>query len=138
LLIDDPGQNARVEERLRREPVVWLTTVRRDGQPQSTPVWFLWDGALSLLIYSQDHRQKLRNIAGNPKVALHFNDHDGSDVVSLEGEAVTPDERPLHEVEAYVEKYRELIRDLGSEPEPFSKSYSVPIRVRITGARAPF
>jgi hypothetical protein len=28
--------------RLRAEPIIWLTTVTRSGQPQSTPVWFLW------------------------------------------------------------------------------------------------
>jgi predicted pyridoxine 5'-phosphate oxidase superfamily flavin-nucleotide-binding protein len=26
--------------RLRAEPIIWLTTVTRSGQPQSTPVWF--------------------------------------------------------------------------------------------------
>lgn len=32
------------ERRLREERIAWLTTVRADGQPQSVPVWFLWDG----------------------------------------------------------------------------------------------
>ncbi|HMC36315.1 MAG TPA: pyridoxamine 5'-phosphate oxidase family protein, partial [Actinomycetota bacterium] len=30
-----------VEGRLKKDPVMWLTAVRSDGQPQSTPVWFL-------------------------------------------------------------------------------------------------
>jgi hypothetical protein len=34
----------RAEGRLREEGIAWLTTVRADGQPQSVPVWFLWDG----------------------------------------------------------------------------------------------
>ena len=38
---------ARAERRLRDEEIVWLTTVRRDGQPQSVPVWFYGMARLS-------------------------------------------------------------------------------------------
>jgi hypothetical protein len=50
----DPSQeaHAHADRRLRSEQVAWLTTVRADGQPQSTPVWFLWDGR-TFLLYSQ-------------------------------------------------------------------------------------
>jgi predicted pyridoxine 5'-phosphate oxidase superfamily flavin-nucleotide-binding protein len=40
---------ASTEERLREEKIAWLTTVRADGQPQSVPVWFLWDGEALLI-----------------------------------------------------------------------------------------
>jgi len=33
----------RAEGRLREEQIAWMTTVRSDGQPQTVPVWFLWD-----------------------------------------------------------------------------------------------
>jgi len=69
------GSGARADGRLRREEVAWLTTVRPDGQPQSVPVWFLWDGA-SFLIYSRQGRQKLKNIARNPRVDLNLNSDD--------------------------------------------------------------
>ncbi len=49
----------RAERRLREEEIAWLTTMRPDGQPQSVPVWFLWDEGI-FLIYSQPGRQKLR------------------------------------------------------------------------------
>jgi PPOX class probable F420-dependent enzyme len=55
----------REDRRLREEKIAWLTTVRSDGQPQSVPVWFLWDGE-SFLIYSQPDRQKLKNIGRKP------------------------------------------------------------------------
>ena len=58
------GAGGRAERRLREEKIGWLTTVRSDGQPQSVPVWFLWDGE-RFLIYSQPHRQKLKNMGGN-------------------------------------------------------------------------
>jgi PPOX class probable F420-dependent enzyme len=62
----------RAERRLREEKIAWLTTVRTDGQPQSVSVWFLYkDGAF--LLYSQPRRQKLLNIARNPRVDLNLN-----------------------------------------------------------------
>jgi len=139
VLIEDTEQNARAERRLREDLVVWLTTVRRDGQPQSTPVWFVWDGDHEVLIYSIPNQQKLRNLAANPRISLHFNDRDGDDVVALEGEArIDEGASAPNEVEAYTEKYRKPIANLGYDPEGFGEQYSAAIRVRITRARAPF
>ena len=66
----DAGRQA--ERRLREERIAWMTTVRADGQPQSVPVWFLWEEK-TFLIYSQPNRQKLRNIPRNPRVGLNLN-----------------------------------------------------------------
>jgi PPOX class probable F420-dependent enzyme len=41
----------RVVQRLREDVVIWLTTVRADGTPEPSPVWFLWDQE-TFLIYS--------------------------------------------------------------------------------------
>jgi PPOX class probable F420-dependent enzyme len=62
---------ARADQRLRSEQILWLTTVRADGQPQASPVWFLWDGT-TLLVFSRPDAQKLRNLAANPRVAVHL------------------------------------------------------------------
>lgn len=45
---------SRADRRLREEEeeVAWLTTVRADGQPQSVPAWFLWDGE-TFIVYSR-------------------------------------------------------------------------------------
>ena len=58
----------RAESRLKEEGIAWMTTVRSDGQPQTVPVWFLWDDG-GFLIYSQPNRQKLKNISKNPTSA---------------------------------------------------------------------
>ena len=34
---------ARALERLATDRIAWLTTVDADGQPQSMPIWFLWE-----------------------------------------------------------------------------------------------
>jgi len=127
---------ARVARRLDNEIMIWLTTVRADGTPQPSPVWFLWaDG--ELLIYSQPNTQKLRNIARSPKVALNFNsDGHGGNIVVFAAEArIDEGAPPANEVAAYIEKYRAGIASLGATPESFAQSYSVALRVRPTKVR---
>lgn len=128
------GAGGRAARRLGDEEIAWLTTVRADGQPQSVPVWFLWDGE-TFLIYSQEGRQKLRNISGNARVGLNLNSNaHGGDVVRAEGTAeVVEDAPPATEVGPYLEKYREAIARIGYDPEGFARAYSV--AVRVTPAR---
>ena len=123
----------RAERRLHEEEIAWLTTVRQDGQPQSVPVWFLWDGQ-TFLIYSQPGRQKLRNIETNPRVDLNLNSNaHGGDVVRAEGVAdIVEDAPPATEVPEYLEKYRDAIARIGFDPEGFARSYSVPLRITPT------
>jgi PPOX class probable F420-dependent enzyme len=85
--------DAYVDERLGREVVLWLTTVRPDGQPQTSPVWFVWDGD-SFLIYSMPASQKVPNIRGNSRVSLNLDgDGTGGGIVSIEAQARI-DEQP--------------------------------------------
>ena len=120
---------ARAERRLREEMVAWLVTVRADGQPQPSPVWFLWDGG-SFLLYSQPGKQKLRNIAGNALVSLHLDgDGRGGDIVTVWGEARVSDDAPADSVPEYVEKYSWGFDRLGMTAGEFAQEYSVPIRI---------
>ncbi len=124
------------EERLRDHVTIWLTTVSPQGQPQSTPVWFVWDGS-TFLLYSRPDTPKLANIASNAKVSVHLDgDAAGNDVVTFEGTAeVSEHQPPADQVPAYVEKYRGPIRDLGWTPETFAADYSVPLRITPTRDR---
>jgi len=133
-MVDDGDQL--LEKRLREAVVIWLTTVRSDGQPQSSPVWFVWDGE-RFLIYSRPGSGKVPNIRGNPRVSLNLDsDGEGGDVVTIEGTAEIDPAAPLaNEVDAYVAKYLEHIRRLGTEPGPFASMYSTPIRVTPTRRR---
>jgi PPOX class probable F420-dependent enzyme len=127
---------ARVESLLRTERIIWLVTVRKDGLPQPSPVWFLWDGR-DFLVYSQPETQKLRNIARNPRVALHLDgDGLGGNIVVVSGEAeLAADQPPADRVPGFVEKYDWGFRRLGRTAEEFARDYSVAIRVRATGLR---
>ena len=125
----------RVAARLDQELIIWLTTVRADGTPQPSPAWFLWVDQ-TVLIYSQPNKQKLRNIAQNPKVALNFNsDQDGGAIAIITGDAQIDPQVSADQISAYLEKYRMAIADLGSTPEGFAQSYSVAIRVTPASLR---
>jgi PPOX class probable F420-dependent enzyme len=121
------------EQRLRDHVAIWLTTMSAEGQPQSTPVWFLWDGS-TFLMYSRPDTPKLANIAGNQRVSLHLDaENEGAHVVTMEATAeVAEGQPPADEVPEYVEKYRGPIADLGWTPESFAGDYSVPLRITPT------
>lgn len=127
---------ARVLRRLEQEEVIWLTTVRADGLAQPSPVWFLWNGE-TLLVYSQPDTPKLRNINGNPQVALNLNsDATGGDVVVISGTAAIDEQpTPAAEEPAYLSKYRSAIVRMGADPAQFMQSYSVAIRIRPARVR---
>jgi len=125
---------ARAARRLREEIIGWLTTVAPDGQPQPVPVWFLWDGDRSILLYSRPGKRKLRNIEANPKVSLSL-DSDGieADIVVVWGELRVSDDPPADQVPEYVEKYRGRIEALSwKTPERFADDFSVPLRLEAT------
>lgn len=126
----------RVAQRLNDEIVIWLTTVRADGAPAPSPVWFLWDGT-TVLIYSQPNTPKLRNIASNPLVALNFDgDGGGGNIIVLNGTAQIDSSAPAADQDmAYLVKYRDHIAEIGMTPESFAASYSVALRVTPTNLR---
>jgi len=127
---------ARVERRLRDERIVWLTTVRADGRPEPSPVWFLWDGE-SFLIYSAPDTVKLRNIADRPRVSLNLNTSEfGGDVIVISGDARVDDAPPQSDSPALVQKYfSDPAHPVGFTVEEFARDYPVAIRVMPTGLR---
>lgn len=123
-------------EQIRHAYFVWLTTVRADGMPQPTPVWFSWDGD-TFLIYSRPDAQKVRNIRQNRSVALNFvRDHEGEEYIVIMGQATIDDKTsPSNQVAAYATKYAEGTKRIGMTPEDLAQTYSVPIRVTPTQVR---
>ena len=97
----------RATRRLHEEIIGWLTTVTPDGGPRPIPVWFLWDGERSILLYSRPEKRKLANIAANPKVSLNL-DSDGidADIVICWGEMRVSDDPPANEVPEYIAQVR--------------------------------
>jgi PPOX class probable F420-dependent enzyme len=127
----------RVARHLREDPVVWLTTVSGAGAPLPTPVWFVWDGNDSLLVFSLAGAARVRHLAANPRVSLNFaGDGRGGDIVVFSGRAaIDATAGPADRVDAYVEKYATSIQRIGLTAEQFAQRYSVPLRITITRVR---
>ena len=135
-LTTKPG--ARAAERLRDEPVLWLTTVAPNGQPQASPVWFLWVDD-EILLFSRANTPRPGNIRSNPRVAVHFDSNgDGGDIVSMEGEArITRERAAADDVPpAYVQKYAAKLAAYGWTMASMLADYPVLIRIRPTRLRA--
>jgi PPOX class probable F420-dependent enzyme len=129
-----------VEQRLRSEPILWLSSVRPDGRPHLIPVWFLWDAG-RLLVFSKPENQKIRNIRANANVMVALEAIDeGEDVVLIEGQARLLDQTDLAPtLPAFAEKYAALIKRLGWTPESMATEYTqaleiVPSRFLAWGA----
>jgi PPOX class probable F420-dependent enzyme len=134
----DPStkDGARALERFATEKIGWLTTVNPDGQPQSSPLWFIWTGD-EIFVYSHKTAPRNRNIANNPRVAfnLHAN-AGGGDVVSMEGTArIDPDGPLCSQHPAYLAKYGAALEGSGG-PGFMDRDYPVVIRITPTRWRA--
>src|SRR6266581_2633201 len=116
-------RDTHVDHHLRKHSIVWLISVRPDGRPHAVAVWFLWDGE-AFLIFSRPNNQKIRNLQHNANVLLAVDDtHQGADPITIEGTATLP---------AFVEKYGDRLKHIGSTPEQMAQEYSQAIQITPT------
>jgi F420H(2)-dependent biliverdin reductase len=73
-----------VEEKLEKQQTIWFGSVRPDGKPHLTPVWFAWHEG-KLYIGIDPNSVKSHNLRRNPWVVLAL--EDGSHPVICEGRA---------------------------------------------------
>jgi PPOX class probable F420-dependent enzyme len=123
-------------QRIERAYYVWFTTVRADGQPQPTPVWFVREGD-EFVIYSSPDARKVKNVLANPKVALSYTESlDAEDYLVVMGEARIDKQPSLPSKHAaYHAKYANGIIDIGMTDESFDARFSVAIYVTPTRVR---
>jgi PPOX class probable F420-dependent enzyme len=128
-----PEVSAHVDEHLRTDPIIWLTTVRADGRPHTVPVWFSWDGK-TFLIFSQPGTQKLRNLQHNTNVTLALDGtKGGEDVVVVEGKAeLLKDSSQSMATPEFLKKYASFIEEMQTTPQEMAADYSEVIRVTPT------
>ncbi|HEX9064991.1 MAG TPA: TIGR03667 family PPOX class F420-dependent oxidoreductase [Streptosporangiaceae bacterium] len=128
--------HAAAAARLRDDLIIWLTTVSPSGQPQTSPVWFLWDGA-EFLIFGSAKGPKTPNIRANPHVSLNLDGNgQGGGIVVFEGNATVDADGPAAgDVPAYMAKYGERITAYGWDTAKLATDYPHVIRVTPTRAR---
>ncbi|WP_194893441.1 pyridoxamine 5'-phosphate oxidase family protein [Catenulispora pinisilvae] len=124
----------RVLARLNSNLMVWLTTVRPDGQPVTVPVWFLAREDGTIVVYSRANKAKLANIAANPKVSLGLDVTDiGRNIVRLEGVARHDPSLPrAHEHPAFLAKYVERMGAMFDTPENFGELFTAGLVIEPT------
>ena len=62
-----------VERRIEQEQVVWFVSVRPDGSPHVTPVWFVFEGG-TWWIATARHNVKVDNVEHEDQVSLALPD----------------------------------------------------------------
>ena len=129
-------EGGRAHARLTDEKIAWMTTVRPNGQPQTSPVWFLYDGG-EFLVYSKAGTARTANLQANPRVSINLDGNgEGGDVVVVEGTArIDPDAPPSSDVAAYQDKYGPYLERNGWTPEWFAANYPIAIRVMPVRSR---
>src|SRR5690242_10233817 len=67
--------NPKVQRILQSKGFAHLATIGPNGEPQSSPMWFLWDGEHIRFTHTSV-RQKFQNIKRNQRVAISIVDTD--------------------------------------------------------------
>lgn len=121
----EPAYRARLEKEL----ILWITTVRADGQPQSHPVWFVVDGD-DLLMWSKEG-DRTRNLGDNNRVAVHVSDNGrGGDVLTIEGIAhIEPSLGRGSQHPEFVRRYQPLVDSYKTDWAWFDGTYRFPVRI---------
>ncbi|GAB3462706.1 pyridoxamine 5'-phosphate oxidase family protein [Kineococcus endophyticus] len=98
-----------VAARLTTERTLWCCTLRPDGSPHQTPVWFV-HLAGAFWIGTAAHSVKVRNVRADPRVSLALPDGDAP-VVAEGDAAVRTSGYPDEVVAAFDAKYGWDVRD---------------------------
>lgn len=81
----NPARIRAMNARLGRESEIWVGTVRADGRPHMTPVWFIWlEDPMALYFAISAYSVKWLNLIGNPNVVASL--PDPLNVLIIEGE----------------------------------------------------
>ena len=112
---------------LERPTFAHLATVAPDGSPHSSVMWFVWDGEVLRFTHTTT-RQKFKNIAHEPRVAISIADPDDP-YRSLEVRGVVEKTEPDDEVASF---YQSLQKRYGESYEIKDAHKRVILTVRPT------
>lgn len=89
---------------LERRPNLILGTIRKDGSPQASPLWYLWTGS-SFLMSTVDTTAKWANLQRDPRCSVCVDDPETGQMVVAYGEAKLKTDEVEDETRALLAKY---------------------------------
>jgi PPOX class probable F420-dependent enzyme len=93
------------EDFLASEPNLILATIRKDGRPQLSPVWFVWrDGAF--FISTTKTTAKWRNLLRNPGCSGIIDNPNGKYIYVTGTAVLSTEEQPLPTAREIIHKYK--------------------------------
>ena len=109
-----PGRMSREEmERFLAQPrTIMVAALRKDGRPQMTPNWFVWQDG-KFFISTTKTRAKYRNLKRDPRVQLALDEPEGFRTLILDGRAEI-----LENIDEFIPYSRAIsLKHSGKEPE---------------------
>jgi len=94
-----------LEQFLAEKRDATMATIRANGTPQLTPVWFYWDGE-RFYISTTRERIKYKNLKQNPRMSLCIDDATGFSYVVAEGKAEIKEQDIWEDTRKILVKYR--------------------------------
>lgn len=89
---------------LEQMPNLIIGTIRRDGSPQASPVWYLWTGS-SFLISTIEATAKWQNLLRDPRCSVCVDKPETGQMVVAYGEATLQTEDVRANTHELVAKY---------------------------------
>jgi PPOX class probable F420-dependent enzyme len=119
--------DAQAEAFLKEVHFAKLATVMKDGSPQLTPIWYIYEDG-KLIVNTTTDRVKYRNIKRNPRVAFVVDD--GYPYITIRGTARIANERdPKRDIEALAIRYTGEEKGKKAARERFWKMDRVSIEI---------
>jgi hypothetical protein len=111
---------------LDKKAFAHAATIGPDGAPQSSPVWFGWDGECLLLSLTTG-RQKYRNLQSNPRIAVSLTDPDNPyRYLEIRGTVAIEDDPGNAFINSMAKKY------MGEDEYPWPQPGDHRVVVRVT------
>jgi PPOX class probable F420-dependent enzyme len=82
-----------------------LATIKKDGSPQLTPVWYRWDGEQFWVSITKE-RAKYKNLLRDPRVSVCVDDAEHFTTVIASGTARLTEDNLWTDTQKIVERYR--------------------------------
>lgn len=117
-----------VDRFLRQRPTATLGTIRRDGSPQASVVWYLWEAG-EFVISTIDTTAKWHNLRRDPRCSLCIEDPETGQMVVAYGSARLHDGDVRRRTRDLVDRYYDDPADTDSHME---RIFGTDDRVLIT------